>query len=175
MNLTATAIRVQYNNKRKVEIVLSTDQSEIDISELEAKVAKGKKLSAEIKEYRQKRSLDSNAYAWAMINEIGNVLRMSKDEVYLMMLKRYGQSVVISVQDIAVETLQKTVKYYEEIGEATLNGKHFKHFKVYAGSSEYDTREMSIFIDGIVSEAKDLGIETITPTELAKLKSQWGV
>jgi hypothetical protein len=173
MIIKANDIRLQYNEAGGAELVLSCT-SKPDISEAKEVIAKGKALSVEIKQHRQKRSLDSNAYAWAMINEIGNVLRMSKDEVYLMMLKRYGQSAIISVQDIAVETLRKTVKYYEEIGEATLNGKHFKHFKVYAGSSEYDTREMSIFIDGIVSEAKDLGIETMTPDELANLKSQWG-
>ena len=40
-------------------------------------------------------------------------------------------------------------------------------------SSEYDTREMAIFIDGIVSEAQALGIDTRTPEELAEMKSLW--
>ena len=33
---------------------------------------------------------------------------------------------------------------------------------------------MSIFIDGIVSEAKNLGIETMTPNEIARMKDLWG-
>jgi hypothetical protein len=45
---------------------------------------------------------------------------------------------------------------------------------VYKGSSEFDTKEMSIFIDGIVSEAKELGIETMTPNEIARLNGLWG-
>ena len=44
---------------------------------------------------------------------------------------------------------------------------------MFKGSSEYDTREMSIFIDGIVSEAQGLGIDTRTPEELAEMKSLW--
>ena len=43
----------------------------------------------EIKEYKQKRSLNANAYAWKLITEIGNVVRKSKEEVYLQMLKKY--------------------------------------------------------------------------------------
>lgn len=41
------------------------------------------------------------------------------------------------------------------------------------GTSEYDTKEMSRFIDGIVSEAKELGIETLPPDEVARMKREW--
>ena len=51
-----------------------------------------------------------------------------------------------------------------------INGKTFSHVKVFIGSSEYDTKQMSIFIEGIVQEATDLRIPTITPAELDKLK-----
>lgn len=125
----------------------------------------------EIKEWKKKRSLNANAYAWKLIGEIAEVLRSSKDEVYLEMLKRYGQSEMISVRsDIS---LLGFIKYYEEAGRSKLNGKEFIHYRVYKGSSEYDTREMAVLIDGIVSEAKDLDIETLTPAELAAIKDQW--
>lgn len=130
------------------------------------------RLSIEVKPFRKRRSLDSNNYAWALINEIANVLRASKEEIYLKMLKRYGQSDLISV--LPCVPIHHYVKYYEEAGEGRVNGKLFKHYKVFKGSSEYDTREMSIFIDGVVSEAKELGIQTMTPNELAKLKALWG-
>lgn len=130
------------------------------------------KLSIKIDKYREKRSLNANAYAWKLMTEIANRVRTSKDEVYLEMLKRYGQSEIISV--LAHIPIKEYVKYCEEAGESKLNGKLFKHYKAYKGSSEFDSREMSIFIDGIVSEAKELGIQTMTPNEIAKLKSLWG-
>ena len=130
------------------------------------------KLSIEVKPYREKRSLNANNYAWKLLTEIANVLRAGKDEIYLEMLKRYGQSEIFSV--VSHIPFGEYVKYYEEAGESTLNGKLFKHYKVFKGSSEFDTREMSIFIDGIVSEAKELGIQTETPAEIARLKSLWG-
>lgn len=130
------------------------------------------KLSIKVDKYREKRSLNANNYAWKLLSEIANILRSSKEEVYLEMLKRYGQSTMFSV--LAHIPIQKYVKYCEEAGESTLNGKVFKHYKVYKGSSEFDTREMSIFLDGVVSEAKELGIQTETPEQIARLKSLWG-
>jgi hypothetical protein len=130
------------------------------------------KLTIEIKPYREKRSLNANNYAWKIITEIGNVLRASKDEIYLIMLKRYGQSDLVSV--LSHIPVSHYFKYYEEAGESKLNGRLFTHYRVYKGSSEYDSREMSIFIDGVVSEAKELGIQTETPDEIARLKALWG-
>ena len=125
----------------------------------------------EVKEYKEKRSLNANAYAWKLITEIANVMRLDKEEVYLEMLKHYGQSELVSV--LSKIDVAGYFKYYEEAGTSTLNGKEFTHYKVYKGSSEYDTKEMSILIDGIVSEAKELDIETLTPSEIDRLKSLW--
>lgn len=130
------------------------------------------KLSIEIKPYRQHRSLNANAYAWTLIGKIADALRSGKDEIYLNCLKRYGQSELISV--LSHVPIGNYVKYYEEAGESKLNGKMFTHYRVYKGSSEFDTREMSIFIDGVVGEAKDLGIQTETPNQIAEMKARWG-
>ena len=131
-----------------------------------------KPWDVELKEHRERRSLDANRYAWKLINELGNVLREDKDAVYLTMLKRYGQRELVLVRaDINVSGY---FKYYEEAGAGRVGGTEFTHYKVYKGSSEYDTREMSILIDGIVSECKEQGIETMTPAELGALKEAWG-
>lgn len=130
-------------------------------------------LAIEVKPYRKKRSLNANAYAWKLITDIADVIRASKDEVYLRMLKQYGQSELISV--VSHIPIGDYVKYYEEAGESTLNGKLFKHYRVYKGSSEFDTREMAVLIDGIVSDAKELGIPTETPEEIERMKSLWKV
>ena len=130
------------------------------------------KLSIEIKPYRQHRSLNANAYAWLLIGQIADILRAGKDEIYLKLLKRYGQSELISV--LSHVPVGNYIKYYEEAGESELNGKMFTHYRVYKGSSEFDSREMSIFIDGVVSEAKELGIQTETPNQLAEMKARWG-
>lgn len=128
-------------------------------------------LTIEAKPFRQKRSLNANAYAWKLITDIADVLRLGKDEVYLHMLRRYGQSELISV--LSHIPIGGYVKYYEQAGESVLNGKTFTHYRVYKGSSEFDTREMAVLIDGIVSEAKAIGIPTETPAEIERMKSLW--
>ena len=125
----------------------------------------------DIKEHKEKRSLNANNYAWKLITEIANVLRKPKEEVYLEMLKSYGQCEMISI--VSSVDVKGYFKYYEEAGRSFLNGKEFTHYKIYKGSSEFNTKEMSILIDGIVQEAKQLGIETMTPSQLAELKSLW--
>jgi hypothetical protein len=123
----------------------------------------------EIKEHRQRRSLNQNAYAWELIGKIADNMRKSKEEVYLSMLRDYGQSEIISVRsDINIHGY---FKYYDKFGTGMVKGKEFTHWKIYKGSSEFDTREMTIFLDGIIQEAQALGIETLTPTQLAELKS----
>lgn len=123
----------------------------------------------EIKEYRHKRSRNQNSYCWELIGQIADSLRKSKEEVYFDMLRDYGQSEIISVRaDIDISGY---FKYYEEAGRGEVKGKEFIHYKIYKGSSEYDTREMAIFIDGVVQEAQAIGLQTLTPTQIAELKS----
>lgn len=132
---------------------------------------KDKVLHVTVTEYREKRSKNANAFCWALCTEIANILRTDKDSVYLDMLKAYGQSEIISVRsDIDVTGY---MKYYEEAGKSRLNGKDFTHYKVFKGSSEYDTREMSIFLDGVVFEARALGIPVLSDSEISLLKDEW--
>lgn len=121
-----------------------------------------------IKEYKEKRSLNANNYYWQLVNQIANKLHTSKEEVHERIIKRYSQSEYISVlEDVNISGY---VRYWEEKNTFTHNGRKFKSYLVFKGSSEMDSKEMSLLIDGIVSEAKEMGIETLTPSELAKLE-----
>lgn len=42
-----------------------------------------------------------------------------------------------------------------------------------AGSSTYDTKEMSELINGLVAECKEQGIETLPPEELARMMAEY--
>ena len=122
----------------------------------------------EVKEIRKKRSLTSNAYAWELITQLANVLRISKEDLYLKMLEDYGQSSLISVKsDIGINGF---VKYYKEVGRSKLNNTEFTHYRIYKGSSQFDTYEMGIFIDGIIHECESVGIPTLTKEQVNNLK-----
>lgn len=128
----------------------------------------------QISPYHPKRSLAANAYAWVLITQIAEAMTppQSKDAVYLEMLKRYGQAEFVSV--LSGINIQGFFKYYEEYGKGHVEGREFTHYKIYKGSSEFDAREMNILLEGIIQEAKDLGIETITPEEKERMIRQMG-
>ena len=142
-----------------------------DLSEIKRFAYKFKAGNYEIEQKRKKRSNDANALCWKLCTEIANVLRADKDSIYLDMLKKYGQSDIVSV--VSSVNVKPYFKYYDVFGKGTVNDKEFTHYKVYKGSSEYDTREMSILIDGIIDEAKALDIEVISEREKSLLLMEW--
>jgi len=122
----------------------------------------------DVVEHREKRSLSQNSYAWSLINEIASVLGTSKEEVYQSMLERYAPSErLLMLSEIDPRGY---FKYFKAISKIVKNNRDYIQYEIYKGSSNYDTKEMSHFIDGVISECKTLGIETKTPEEIAKLK-----
>lgn len=122
----------------------------------------------EIKAHKEKRTLTQNAYMWSLINEIANKMRLSKDDTYLKMIKDYSQSVLATIRaDIDVS---KFFKYYDEERTTKINNVDFKIYKVYEGSSQMNKEEFSILLDGVIQEAQQLGICTLTPAEINKLR-----
>jgi len=118
----------------------------------------GKEVEIIVKEPREKRSLDANAYFWLIVGKIADKLRASKEEIYFKLLKDYGQSVTITVRK-GCDISKAGFKYYEVLKDGLINGKEFTAYRVFIGSSQYDTKQMSVLIDGAVQEAKELGID----------------
>jgi hypothetical protein len=175
MEITVKAGKItrQFSGDYEVTLIVPK-QEENNMEPLNELLNDEKLKECKIGHKKKKRSLNSNSYAWTLITQIADKLRSSKEEVYLQMLKRYGPSSVISIVEEAAEVFEKSVKYSERFGESLLNNKNFVHIKVFMGSSEFSTSQMSIFLDGIISECTDLRIPTMTPNEVQRLKEQWG-
>lgn len=138
---------------------------------------RGFDISAELSKWTKKRSLDANAYAWVLMTKIADALTASKatvtkDDVYLDMLKCYGQGGVVKIKDADAEKWKRAWKYTEP--HEKLTQENAQYWRFWVGSSEYDSAEMSVFINGIIEEAKELGIETLPPDELERMMTQWG-
>lgn len=177
MKLTANHISTSYSESGQQLIMLALT-AKTDIADLKAVIANGKLLTVEISQQKKKRSLDANSYAWVLITKIADILRTSKEEIYIKMLTRYGQrekqliSIIDNEEAIAM-IYRATNNHCTVVGEGVVNGKQFKHLAILIGSSQYDTRQMAILIDGIVSECKEMGIETLPPDEVKALKESW--
>lgn len=135
---------------------------------------KDSKLSIKAVKHREKRSLDSNAYAWVLMQKIAEAVNSDKWSIYLECLKKYSRAFShVIVKPEAVEKMKELYRTCVDLGEISVNGKTGNQLQVYYGSSTFNTKEMSVFIDGIVSECKELGIETLPPEELERMKAQW--
>lgn len=144
-------------------------------------------LAVEIKKYRAKRSLDANRYYWELVTKIADKLHITNACCHNMMLRKYGQFerfdgkvVQIHIPDTE-ESENKALEsadfhlYRTSQVSAGKEGAMYRTYILMKGSSSYDTKEMSRLIDGTVADAKELGIETLPPAELARMKERWGV
>lgn len=131
-----------------------------------------------VKRWRPKRSLDANGYAWVLIDQIAERLRISKTEVYRNAIKEIGGvSDAVCAQNSVVSHLRdmwskKGLGWQSDVMPSKIPG--CSVVILYYGSSEYDTEQMSRLIDYLVQDAEALGIETRTPQDIARLLDEYG-
>lgn len=126
-----------------------------------------------IQQHREKRSLNANNYSYALQDKIAKALNKSIEDVHNEMVLSYGVLETYSIKKCAFESAKRMFDYFEVLGESEVNGKEFVHIRAGIGTHNYNTLEMSKFLDGVVQEAEQLGIEVRTPAQLAELKSLW--
>ena len=173
MKIKAQSIRVLLTLDGKAEyIITSKDRPTEEINDL-----MGKELSVEIKPYRARRSLDANSYCWVLCQKLSEKLNCTKEDIYKEAIRKAGQFDFIAVTESAADQFLKAwqskgLGWYAEALESKIEG--CKKIMVYYGSSVYDSKEMAHLIDYIVSECKELGIETMTPAEISRMMNEWG-
>lgn len=127
----------------------------------------------EIKEHKEKRSLNANALLWECLGKIAKAINQDKWKIYLEMLKRYGKYTYICVKPSVVEAIKKQWRETEELGEVTINGQKAIQLLCYFGSSTYNTKEFSILLDGVISEMEEMGLKTPMQEELERSLEIW--
>lgn len=143
---------------------------------------KQRKYVAEIKEYREKRSLDANAYCWVLLGKLAAKLSTPKvpvtpEQVYRQAIRDVGDN--YEVTPIRDEALDRWKQIWQSNGigwiceEFPSKIEGYTNVRNFYGSSVYDKAQMSRLIDIIVEECKLQGIETMTPVELARLTEEW--
>lgn len=132
-----------------------------------------------VKKVNYKRSLTANAYFHVLVGKIADELGIPKATVKNILLGKYGQRevydsgpLIITVRS-DIDMLNREDLHCVAAGYGTIKGKDYTHWAVIRGSHTYDTKEMSALIDGSVSDAKELGIETLSPAEIERMKALW--
>ena len=130
---------------------------------------------------KRKRSIDSNNFFHKLCDELRQKLGISMARCKNHLIADYGQ--VMYLEDdvpliyktnapeeymMELETIHtKCIKVTEE------NGKPVYFYRVYRGSSTYNSIEMNALIKGTVAECEAQGISTATPAEIAHMAMLW--
>lgn len=141
------------------------------------------KLTIKAVKFRQKRSLNANAYFHTLVAQIADERTISKARSKNELICKYGQPELLPDGSPMVYKTNAPVEYMLELESIHCipvkydveDGVELTVYKIYRGSHTYNTKEMSVLIDGTVEDAKELGIETKTPDEIERMKQEWNV
>lgn len=169
------------SGKPRLTIELNEKQDAMDMYD---ELHKVEKLSLNISRYKEKRSNDANAYFWTLCGKLASKTKQPKVDIYRELIRDIGDNYEIlpirnEAVDKFIENWGKDANGRKKLGwicDILGDSKHEGYTNViaYYGSSTYDSRQMSALIDGIIFECKEQGIQTMTPDQIAKLKSLWG-
>ena len=176
MRIKNLKVSRNWNGNPVLEITLPRNEGEqveklIDIE--------SNKYELKIEKIKKKRSLDSNSYFWVLVGKIAQVTKAkSREDIYRSYIRETGAYEILPIREDAIERWKQIWQAKGEgwvtsdLGECR-NLKHYHNIKCYYGTSVYDSKEMAHLIDLVVQDAKDLGIETLPPDELERMKSLW--
>jgi hypothetical protein len=142
-------------------------------------VQAGKKYVAEIKQHREKRSLDANAYFHVLVNKIAEKQNLGDTEVKRALVLEYGalardeDGKTLGAMLPVSADVQDFYPYAKWYQEKELDGRKYNCYLFYKQTHTLDSAEMSRLIEGTVLVAKSMGIETMTPAEIARLEGMW--
>lgn len=126
---------------------------------------------------RKKRSLEANAYMWALCSEIAEVVGCTKEEVYRNNIREGGEYTPLPIKAAAVEEFSRIWKghgigwFCDVIDDSKLPG--YKLVFAYHGSSVYDTKQMSQLIERVKADAESVGIIPLPPEQIAAMMKEW--
>lgn len=122
---------------------------------------KDKSIIYEIKEYKEKRSLNANAYFHSLVNKLARYYNWSNEDMKIKMVLDYGtiaeKDGEVAIAEIPhnqdIQLFYPYAKFLE-----TKDGKDSYLF--YKRTHELNTHEMYLLLCGVVQECRDVGIPT---------------
>ena len=171
------AYKDRHTGEAVLQVRIDKDQAQYALDVVDQ--LRGEDLDLEVKKWRNKRSLDANAYFHVLIDKLAKATGQGADQAKRAMVERYGTLARADdgmLQVVVLPAKQNPYQFYDYfrfIREMEINGQPGVMYAMVKRSHTLDTKEMSALIDGTVSECKELGIETLPPAELERMLSAW--
>ena len=132
-------------------------------------------------QYREKRSLDANAYFHVLSDKLRKALGMSFASCKNYLLTHEGGQIeYLDGEPVYIETPIPPEKMREneflhcQYDSLDVRGdKVIYRYIIYRGSHTFNTAEMSRLIDVTIQECKQQGIETLPPDKIEEMMRIW--
>lgn len=146
---------------------------------------KEKTVSLSLKQHREKRSLDANAYYWKMLTQLAAKMGESNNAMHNALLAEFSEVETIDGQIITLE-IKDTEKAFNDVRQASTHhlrptsevifrdGELYRKYQMMKGSSQMDTKQMSRLINGLLDKCHEVGIPTITEEEAERMMAAYG-
>lgn len=143
-----------------------------------ASLDEDKEYELTIGKKEKEKSNEANAYYWVLIGKLSAKISIPPVEIYRTHIKDIGGNYdVVPIREDVVDAWIKRWKkrglgwQCDIVGDSKFRG--YKNVICYYGSSEYTSKQMSRLIDLCIQDCKEQGIETMTPSELARLMEDY--
>lgn len=157
--IVAKKLRNLVNEQGNLELTLEIENFYYQQAVKELEV--GKYYNVEFKEPKSKRSINQNKYMWALINEIAeHIGEVDTYELYLQFLEIANAKIdYLIFEPSIVDKVRPYFRGMQFVRSVDVDGDIKHEYKVYLGSSQFDTKEMNRLIDVILNYAYEIGVE----------------
>ena len=162
-------------------LVFRLDNSHNHLLDKLNKTLENEEISVMLDKWHKTRSLTANSYLFVLLNQLAPKFNETIGNQYVKAIKDYGQcfkgiamhkgALKIFEQDWnnKATTLQHSISMVDVVKEFTSKGVEWVEIIAWRGSSQYDSKEFSTLLNGVVEDCKDQGIDTMTPSEIQQL------
>lgn len=183
MESKAELLGFTYDYERKQYIIQVGVDSTGEFLQTAYENLKGKLCDLVLKIHREKRSLDANAYYWQMLTKLASKLHLSNSRMHNLLLREYGSFELIDgrvpivylpdTEEAENKVLDDEINHLKPGDVMFLNGELMREYMMIKGSSRYDTKEMSVLINGLLDKCHEQGISTISDEEAERMLKLW--
>lgn len=181
MKIKSLSASMSWEGDIQLTVTLPRECQSVIDELLQLDKAEIQKYDLRIEKKRKKRSLDANAYYFRLARECAAKMDIPLTELHNRNLAHIGiawtdkddkKHWVLQIDD-DFWIKQEKVHFCPTDKTEDRNGSIYRWFYLLKPSHLFDSKEMSRLIDYVVQDAKELGIETMTPSEIERIKELW--
>lgn len=161
LDLTSGRLLITLSAERSAESVLS-------------EFTQNQELEIKMKKYSPKRSTNANAYMWTLLGDMAQILNTTDEEIYRKYVREFGRRTVSPIQEDIADMMiaawgEKGIGYMAERMPRDSKLQGYVNIRFFFGTHVYTKDDFSAFLNHIVDDAKDMGIDTRPPEEIESL------